>query len=264
MKSAAAAGLVAAGTWEGRDGGSPAAVAGRLQAAVVPSGIGALTSTTAVQSTLEVVYPQTTGIDGERAGVIMLARQVLREPNGQNVSREVVLDVRLAAPGGGAWSVVDVVATPPLAPAGLVSAAAQRVLDHPRIALPDPARADIGTGRIDDGLLTVLAGLGDAFAVQVHEVYTGHPVHVFGTDRVSRHHQGRAVDVVALDGVAVSSPQMPRDLLAGAMAAAGALGATEVGGPFDLNGSRRGYFTDVAHLDHLHIAVGAGVPPAVP
>lgn len=109
MKAAAAAASVAAGTWEGHDGGSPTAVARRLLGtpAAAPSGIGALTSGSAVQSTLEVVYPQTTGIDGDRAGVIALVRQVLRKTRsrpGPAAARDTrsaaVRERRGASPGG--------------------------------------------------------------------------------------------------------------------------------------------------------------------
>ena len=139
-----------------------------------------------------------------------------------------------------------------------------RVLGHPRLALPAPAEADVRSGRIDDGVLAVLAGLADEHDLQVQVLYDGHPVNVFGTDRVSRHTQRRAADIVGVGGYLVSDPNLPRELLNRVMVRAGELGATEVGGPFDLNGPGRGYFTDPVHLDHLHLAVGDGVAPASP
>ncbi|MCY7402630.1 MAG: hypothetical protein LH477_17055 [Nocardioides sp.] len=87
---------------------------------------------------------------------------------------------------------------------------------------------------------------------------------MFGTDRASRHSQGRAVDLVRVDGIMVTDPAMPRETLETVTTLAGRLGATEVGGPFDLNGPGRGYFTDAVHLDHLHVAVRDGGLPAVP
>lgn len=186
---------------------SAAPVAGRLTGGAadddeVVAGIAALTSAEAPQATLQVLYPQTTGISTDRAGVIALVRQVLLAPDGTSVERELVLDVRLRPGPGATWVVSQIVPTSPLPPGGVLTPTAAKVLQHPGVVLPGPARADIETGRIDDGILTVLAGLGEQFVIGVHEIYDGHPVHVFGTDKPSRHSQGRAVDVVSVDGTA--------------------------------------------------------------
>jgi hypothetical protein len=57
-------------------------------------------------------------------------------------------------------------------------------------------------------------------------------------------------------------PAISRILLTQVMVRAGELGATEVGGPFDLNGERSGFFTDIVHQDHLHIGITPGKPQA--
>lgn len=72
------------------------------------------------------------------------------------------------------------------------------------------------------------------------------------------------MDIWRIDGALVVDPSTPRDLLAAVMTKAGQLGATEIGGPFDLNGERPRYFTDDLHKDHIHIGVTEGGLPAVP
>jgi uncharacterized heparinase superfamily protein len=93
---------------------------------------------------------------------------------------------------------------------------------------------------------------------------TGHPREVFGTARTSNHTHGRAVDVWRVDGRPVVDPATPRALLRDVMVRAGRLGATEVGGPFDVDGPGRGFFTDDVHRDHLHVGLTPGRRPARP
>jgi len=266
IKQAAADALQAAGTWAVVGGGTPRTVAGRLPG-VQAATFAALMDGRAAAATLDVEYPQMGGLITDQASVITVVRQRLATTGEDPTGRVLVLDVRLVRGADGSWAVTGVQPTAPLVPAQetpMLTTAAQRVLDHPRLDLPAPAEADVRTGRIDDGVLTVTAGLAEGYDLQVQVFYDGHPVNVFGTDRVSRHTQGRAVDITAIDGRLVADPGMPHELLQAVMTRAGELGATEVGGPFDLNGKQRGYFTDAVHLDHLHIAVSRGVAPAVP
>lgn len=175
-----------------------------------------------------------------------------------------MLDVRVARDGDDVWQVTGIEAGNPPAPVRSVSALAERVLADPNINLPGPGRADIEAGYVEDSILSVLDQVAQTRVIDVHVVQTGHPVNIFATDRNSQHTLGRAVDIWRIDGQLVVDPSTPRDLLVEVMTVAGPAGATEVGGPFDLNGSRSGYFADAVHSDHLHLAVTPGRSPAVP
>jgi hypothetical protein len=110
--------------------------------------------------------------------------------------------------------------------------------------------------------MTVLSQLAQTYDIEVNAVATGHPRTVFPTTRPSNHAVGRAVDIRAIDGVAVI--EIPRDapVLRQFMAAAGRAGATEVGGPVPIAGS--GFLTDEVHQDHIHIGITPTKPPATP
>lgn len=268
IKRAATDAVEAIGGWTDRAGATADAARARGASLELPAEVvdtfAELLEPEAVAATIEVVYPQIGGLTSSEASVMTVVSQRLLLRDGTRDERGNVLDIRLARQGK-SWVVQGVTPTAPLPSAGgPLSEPAQRVLDHPRLVLPPSAAADVRTGAIDDSILAVLAGLADEHDLQVQVFYDGHPTNVFGTDRVSRHSQGRAVDLVRVDGVMVTDPAMPRETLEAVMTLAGKLGATEVGGPFDLNGPARGYFTDAVHLDHLHVAVGLGVPPAVP
>lgn len=260
----------AIGSWSEQDGAMAAAAHARglglgLSAEVVDT-FGELLEPAATAARTAVVYPQIGGLTATGSAVMIVVTQELLMSDGTRHERGNVLDVRLASDGG-VWSVLGVTPTAPItaiAPGAPVTQAAQRVLEHPRLVLPPSAAADVMAGGIDDSVLTVLAGMADQHDLQVQVFYDGHPTNVFGTDRPSRHSQGRAVDIVRVDGLWVNDPAMPRATLEAALTLAGQLGATEVGAPFDLNGPARGYFADAVHLDHLHVAVGPGASPAVP
>jgi hypothetical protein len=261
----------AIGSWSEPEGALTAAARARglglgLPPEVVDS-FGELLEPAAVAARTQVVYPQLGGLTATESSIMTVVSQELLMSDGSRHERGNVLDVRLAAREG-VWAVRGVVPTAPvvpIAPGGATpSEAARRVLEHPRLVLPPSAAADVMAGGVDDSILSVLAGLADRHDLQVQVFYDGHPTNVFGTDRASRHSQGRAVDIVQVDGVWVNDPSMPRATLEAVMILAGQLGATEIGGPFDVNGPGRGYFTDAVHLDHLHVAVGVGVPPAAP
>lgn len=123
---------------------------------------------------------------------------------------------------------------------------------------------DVRAGRVDDAVLTALLELARTHILDIAVLSDGHPQNDFGTERQSNHTRGRAVDIRRVDDRLVADPATPRDLLAGFMVAAGALGATEVGGPWDHNDERSGYFTDQVHRDHLELGFSPGQPPATP
>ena len=213
----------------------------------------------------EVVYPQVGGMQplgpGARSAAMMVVvRQRVLTPKRSMYEVVRTMDVRLVVEAG-LWKVVELVSAggePVDRPVDL-DPRAVRVLDHGAVELPDTAVWDIHAGRISLDLLDLLGGLADASPVSVAVLQTGHPVNVFGTDRVSNHSEGRAVDIWRVDGQAV--------ITAGATAgpAADALRRAfedprlaQAGSPpgSDLDGRGRRSFNDLVHKDHLHLAVG--------
>lgn len=261
VKQAASAFIETAGTWV--DGAGAAAA---LRAAGVPSAVAstatALEAADAVYSTVQVIYPQYGGLIADRAAVMILFDQNLEMADGSTTSRQLALDVRLARQASGGWAVERVNPLTSLGPTIGLSETARAVLAEPRLELSAPARLDVSTGRMDDRLLRVLLGLAQERVLSVQVMSTGHIQTVYPTERVSNHAVGRAVDIRAVDGLPVVDPATSRDMLADVVVRAGELGATEVGAPFDLNGERTGFFTDIVHQDHLHIGITPGKPPA--
>lgn len=264
LKRAVSTAIERAGRWDDGEG-SVEHVRARLRAEGVQGRAvdrlaGALGGD-AASARAQVVYPQYGGLTGTSASVMVVARQV-RYANGDDVdTKELTFDVRLLKRESG-WVVVDVVeqrhgAASPMSPM------ARRVLAEPSIRLPDSARNDIRKGRVDDSVLGVLARIAAKHTVDVSVLVTGHPREVFGTDRTSNHTRGRGVDIWRIDERLVVDPETPQSLLSSAMREGALAGATEVGGPFDLNGrSNPGFFTDTLHSDHLHFGVSPQRPPA--
>ncbi|MDX1689427.1 MAG: hypothetical protein R3290_00250 [Acidimicrobiia bacterium] len=204
----------------------------------------------------EVTYPQMGGFDGERASVMVVTRQTVGSDDGAEFSVVRTLDIRLAlgaadwefealASAGGAFEDLDDLRL------------AHRVADDPRIEMPDSARLDIREGQVSPVLLELMAELADQTPYGVVTLATGHPYHVFETDRVSHHSVGRAVDIYRIGDRRVFDDRDPgsttqritewlleRDEV------------VQVGSPWDLDGeaSRRS-FADLVHQDHLHVAV---------
>ena len=87
--------------------------------------------------------------------------------------------------------------------------------------------------------------------IGVSVVRSGHPIYVFGTDRLSDHPRGRAFDTWQIDGHPVVAPQTPRSLITTYMERLAQLGSYNVGGPV-LLGSAPQFFSDQTHHDHVH------------
>jgi hypothetical protein len=265
VKLAAAAFLEAAGTWTG-DHGDAGAVARRLRVAgysAAAAADAAVLAHDADAATLRVVYPQYGGLTASRASVMALAEQRLLVA-GRTTSRRLVLDVRVSRRAGPADVVTGVAAPPPAGGPRPPGRAAKRVLANRNVVLSDTSARDVTAGRVDDALLAILDRLAATHVLDVTVLRTGHPREVFGTGRTSNHTHGRAVDIWRVDGEPVVDPGTPRALLRDVMVLAGRLGATEVGGPFDANGSGPGFFSDDVHRDHLHVGVTPGRPRARP
>lgn len=196
----------------------------------------------------------------QRASVLVVVDQRIGTGDGARSVRRT-LDVRLRrrdgqwafealASAGGA-----VVERPSNLPAAAVA-----VLDHPGIELADTARWDIHAGAVDERLLELMVELADEFPYAVTCLRSGHPHDVFGTDHVSNHTLGRAVDIWSVDGKPVvlqhedeDSPARRMTALAFSMEA-----VAELGSPWDLDGPPpppTRSFTNVVHTDHLHVAL---------
>ncbi|NEK93366.1 hypothetical protein GCU67_04120 [Modestobacter muralis] len=261
IKQTATAFIETAGTWIGAVGAA-ATLRSKGVGPDVAATATALEAPDAVSSTVRVIYPQYGGVTADRAAVMVLFEQQLQTAQGATTIRQMALDVRLTQVAGGSWQAEEIRPLTSLGSSVPLSEAAQAVLAEPRLELSAPARLDVSSGRMDDRLLRVLLGLAENWVLTVQVMHTGHIQTVYPTERVSNHAVGRAVDIRAVDRQPVIDPATSREMLIELAARAGELGATEVGAPFDLNGDRSGFFTDVVHQDHLHVGITPGKQPA--
>ena len=207
----------------------------------------------------EVIYPQMGGLRNGKASVMVVARQTVG--SGAETDHSVVrtLDVRLVE-GETGWEFDE------LASAGGVFddlgalGLAHAVASDPRIEMPDSARLDILAGEISPELLELMADLAEFTPYGITVMATGHPYHVFETDRVSHHTIGRAIDIHQVGGV-----QVVDDRAEGSMTRAVVTwlldhpSVAQVGSPWDFDGSGSSRsFADVVHQDHIHVAVIGG------
>lgn len=219
----------------------------------------------AVAASVTVGYPQYGGLTPTAASVMITTTQDLLLSSGDRTSRQSTADVRLGRAGPESpWTVTALSPDRGAPSSGQVSAAGQQVLDNPNLRLPAAAVRDVEQGRVDDGLLAILDGLSRDHVLDVQVFETGHPTNVFATGRPSRHSVGRAFDVWRIDDRPVADPSTPPELIEAVMRQASALGATEVGGPVDLDGGGTSFFSDQVHQDHLHVGLGPGRPSGQP
>ncbi|MEX2556590.1 MAG: hypothetical protein WEB06_13310 [Actinomycetota bacterium] len=127
------------------------------------------------------------------------------------------------------------------------------VLAHPAIHLTPNARGDVSSGAIDPRVLRLLLVLAQSFELgPVGPLVSGHSYYVKGTTRVSNHMFGRAIDILGVNGVAVSvSNEAAREVMEAILALPDSLQPDELGGPWLLNNGRLWTFTK-DHLDHIH------------
>lgn len=258
LKQAAADTLTALFTYEAAAGTVEAArlrLAGAPAAPEVADGVAALLDPEA-QGAADVIYPQMGGFTGTRASAMVVTRLRWRA-NKVDRSELRTLDVRLVRRSG-AWRVEEVASLGGAPPAEQAAQppAAQRVLDHPNIDLPDSGRWDIANGRVSVRLLEVMASLADEYKIRVAVLSAGHPPQVFGTGRTSNHARGRAVDIWWVDGPVVEQRD-PNGPLAPVVLQLLEAGVTELGAPFSLAGPRGASFADLVHQDHLHVGFDA-------
>jgi hypothetical protein len=198
---------------------------------------------------LQVIDAQYGGLLTDTASVLVVTRSWRRA--GQRVlPGGNTYDVRLSR-SGTAWRVTAVHPSRPGAAAHTVTTAARQVLGSDRIHLPPAAASDIRSGQVHASVLAALLEVSKAHRVSVSVVRSGHPLYVFGTDRLSDHPQGRAFDTWAIDDRAVVDPRTPKALVEDYMHAVAAAGSYNVGGPY-LLGPAPQWFSDDTHHDHVH------------
>ena len=202
------------------------------------------------RSLVQVIDAQYGGILSDSACVLVVCRRWHRSRAGLRPAGGSTYDVRLIRSNGG-WRVTAVHPSHPGPPAGSLTRAAREVLASPRIDLPPASRADVLSGQVHESVLTAMLTLSTRYRLGVSVVRSGHPIHVFGTSRLSDHPLGRAFDTWRIDGRMVVDTSTPRRLVEGYMEAAAAAGAYNVGGPY-LLGSPPQFFSDATHHDHVH------------
>ena len=217
-----------------------------------------------------IVYPQLGGLTldpgTQRACVMVVVRQILRDGNGNERTVTRTVDVRLIRQGN-RWRLEDLAdagGAPPVKTPKNLPGVARRVLAHTRIELPDSARWDIQRGDIDERLLTTMLDLAAVAPYSVTVLKRGHPRNVFGTDLISGHTEGRGVDIWRVAGkpVVLQQPSKKSEAHKLTAAALRKFGVPELGSPWDLDGPPvpgevKPSFTDAVHADHIHVAFKA-------
>ncbi len=198
---------------------------------------------------LQVIDAQYGGLLADTASVLVVTRS-WRRSGGEVRSGGHSFDVRLTRSGSG-WRVTAVHPSRPGPRTPSPSRRARRVLASERISLPPAAAADVASGQVHDSVLAALLAVSRSHRIDVSVIRSGHPLHVFGTTRLSDHPQGRAFDTWAVDGHAVVDPRTSRALVEDYMHAVAAAGSYNVGGPY-LLGAAPQWFSDDTHHDHVH------------
>lgn len=206
-------------------------------------------------ATAQVRLAQYGGILADSASVLVVVDQWRLDRREQVRAGGTTLDVRLRAEEP-QWTVTEVRPARPGRPAGDLSRPARLLLEDERVRLPHAAVSDVRAGVIDDAVLVALASLAAEHRLDVSVLRSGHPLRVFGTDRISNHTEGRAVDIWALDGRPIIDSGGSRTVT-DFMRAASEAGAYQVGGPTDLDGAEPTYFADDTHQDHVHLGFSA-------
>lgn len=151
-----------------------------------------------------VVYPQLGGLTDDRMSVMVVARQELSDDEEFSYAVKRTLDVRLVR-SEGEWAFEELasVGSEQMPRPADLSNLAISVVDHPNIILSDSARWDIYRGWISEDLLRLMLDLGNEAVYHVVTLKSGHPYHVFGTETMSRHTSGHAVDMYRIGNVNV-------------------------------------------------------------
>jgi hypothetical protein len=207
----------------------------------------------------EVLYPQMGGLTDDRASVMVVVRQTVGTGPEPDFSVVRTLDIRLERSETG-WEFASLESAGGTFDSLDDLRLAHEVADDPRIEMPDSARLDIRAGLVSPTLLRLMATMADRTPYGVTVLATGHPTHVFETDRVSHHTLGRAIDIYRVGDELVvddrNGNSQSRALVRWLFERSDVI---QVGSPWELDETDSDddrSFTDVVHQDHIHIAVG--------
>ena len=255
LKQRAALAVQTIGTYPLGDG-TPEAAASRLTGAglapTLGSSAGSLLDPNRASSA-RVLYPQLGGLTATAASVMVVTEINTQDAEGRRSLSTRVVDVRMTR-GAGGWEVAAIASDGQgPAPTATPTAGTLALLEEQRVQLPGSAVADLRSGHTDPRVVDLLVRLAAKWRLSVSVLSTGHPPNVFETDRTSNHTAGRGVDIWAVDDIPVIDQQRSPALTA-LVNEALALGATEIGAPFDTDGPGGRMFTNEVHLDHLHLA----------
>ena len=218
-----------------------------------------------------VEYAQLGGHLNGRISIIVVVRQELgHEGEGEPERVEKrTMEIRLHRSEVGAWE-LETIATSggsPVARPDDLSERAAAVVDHDRIDLPDTGVWDIYAGLIDEQLLWVMLDIAERTPYKVVVLQTGHSYNVFGTNRVSNHSVGRAVDIYMLETEVIIDAHDPSSAFyALSEWIVSRYDIREFGSPWKFPDAVAHTFTNEVHHDHLHIGVQSyptspGPPP---
>lgn len=198
---------------------------------------------------MEIIDAQYGGLLATTASVLVVTRSFTRRADRIEEGGHT-FDVRVSLLDG-RWRVTAVHPSQPGPPTPSPTTAARHVLASSRITLPPAAHADVASGKVHDSVLEAMLTVSRRWPIGVSVVRSGHPIYVFGTNRLSDHPQGRAYDTWRIADQAVVRPSTPRGLISAYMEALAAAGSYNVGGPV-LLGAAPQFFSDATHHDHVH------------
>lgn len=207
-----------------------------------------------------VEYVQLGGhLNGRISNIVVLRQDIGVEGSSEPERTETrVMEVRLARGETVEWTLETIASAggvPAERPADLSDVAAA-VVDHEHIDLPDTAAWDIYRGFIDRQLLEVMLDIAERTPYSVVVLQTGHSYNVFGTDRVSNHSVGRAVDIYRLDTeLVVDSHATGSNVHTLSEWIVSRYDIREFGSPWRFPDAVAHTFTNEVHHDHLHIGV---------
>ena len=244
----------AAGTWAAGDGGVNKARARLVAGGYDPDLVDDLAPLLGdgVAAVTKVVVAQYGGILLDSASVLGVVDQWVLRGDGSIRAGGTTLDIRLIADEP-EWTVTNVRRARPGRPVRALSQVARRLLDDDHVLLPHAAESDVRAGAINDSVLEALAMLAVDRRIDVSILRSGHPIRVFGTDRIEQSHRGAGRRYPGRSTVARSSTHGEQPAVADFMMAATEVGAYQVGGPIDPDGGGTVYFSDDTHQDHIHL-----------
>lgn len=207
-------------------------------------------------------YAQLGGHRDDRISIMVVVRQELGRQATSDAERAETrtMDVRLAKGASGAWVFEELASAGgiPIARPGNLSPLAASVVDDPRIDLPDTATWDIYSGQTGPALHEVMLDIAERTPYSVIVLKTGHPHNVFGTERLSNHTVGRAVDIHEVGSdLVIDSHDTTSSIYALSEWLVSRPDIKEFGSPWRFDDAVAHNFTDEVHHDHLHVGVYA-------